>query len=855
MDIAITDRIQRGETPEEAEMAVLREFGNRLLVSESVRHQWGWSRVESFGQDLRYGIRILRAAPGFTALAVLALSLGIGASTVMFGVLDGVLLNPFPYPHGDRLVMLSVFDLDQSEDTGRRWTLSAEEERAFEQGANLFEGFVTCETGNALLDEGETPRWLKQAIVSPNTFEFIGIPAKLGRVIQARDGTPGVTPVAVLSEPAWRKYFGADPGVVGRTVTLDHQRRTIIGVAPKRYAWWTAEVWVPQQGSVAGETEFAVQGRLKPGVSMAQANEQLTAIGARLKETYPERYPKHFQVRGVYCIDDIVHAPFRRLLYTLLGAVGLLLLIACSNVANMLLSRATVRQREISVRMAIGAGRLRILRQLLMESALLALLSTAGGVALAFGGIQLLKMIVPPHMIAEESVVDLNPSVLLFALGVSVLTVALFGLTPAWQLTRRDWGEALHGGARGSAAGDKGAWVRDLLVMTQVGMALVLLVGASLLARSFIRSLSIDLRVNPRSVAMAFPAFPPNSYATLSRRESAISDYVSRLRALPGVIAATQTSEVPASFSWNAIVPLEVPDTQGRRHSKFQAMLETADWGARDTFGYRLLAGRWFSKEEVAVRRPVGVINDSLARAMGGPAEVIGRQIRLPHGMVKDADGHGLDGVEVIGVTADTPNRGLRQLPLPMLEVPSTVAPRNGEWVALRAAGDANTLLPAMEREMAKAAPGVSFYWINSLDTFLEEDLAPQRFALLLLGIFAAIGTTLLVIGLYGVMSYAVARRTYELGLRIALGASRADVIRLITIRGITVLAAGVFAGVLATVALARLLQTQLGDTSPYDPAAYLAAGALLVTTALAAILIPGMRALRISPARTLRHE
>ena len=319
------------------------------------------------------------------------------------------------------------------------------------------------------------------------------------------------------------------------------------------------------------------------------------------------------------------------------------------------------------------------------------------------------------------------------------------------------------------------------------------------------------------------------------------------------MIAAARTSKIPASFSWNMMLPLEVPGTQ--ENSKIQAIFQTADSGARDTLGYRLLAGSWFTKEEVAALRPLGVINNSLARTMGGPAQAIGRQIRLPRGVLKDSTGREVDAVEVIGVTADTPNRGLRQSPLPLLAVPSTVAPHDAEWVALRVAGDASTLIPAMEREMAKAAPEVSFYWIGSLAASLEEDLAPQRFALWLLGIFAAIGTMLLVIGLYGVMSYAVARRSYELGVRIALGAGAANVLRVIAGRGLALVASGVFLGVLASLILTRVLQAELGDTSPYDPPAYLAAGALLVTTALAAILIPGMRALRISPARTLRHE
>jgi putative ABC transport system permease protein len=283
-------------------------------------------------------------------------------------------------------------------------------------------------------------------------------------------------------------------------------------------------------------------------------------------------------------------------------------------------------------------------------------------------------------------------------------------------------------------------------------------------------------------------------------------------------------------------------------------MFHTADWGAQATLGYRLLAGRWFTKEDVAAARPLAVINQSLARAMHSPAEALGRQIRLPRTAIKDVRGRAIDTVQVIGVIADTPNQSLRQLPMPMLQVPSTLTPRD-EWVALRVAGDATAMIPAMQREMASIAPGVSFYWIDSFQASLEEELASQRFALWLLGIFASIGTMLLITGLYGVMSYAVAQRTYELGVRIALGASASNIFKVITARGLALIASGVFIGAIASLALSRMLQSQLGDMSPADPLAYLAAGALLLTTALLAILIPGARALRISPARVLRHE
>ena len=849
--MAIADRMARGESRAGAEAAAKREFGNALLVTETVRDVWGRTWLESLWGDMRYGWRSLWSRPGFAAMATLALALGIGGATAMFSVLYGVLIDPFPYKDADRLVLLSVFDRDKRGEEGRRRFVTLDEAREYARLTDVFEGFAYSNVDNGVLDSGAVPYPVRVVTVAGGVFPFIGMRTVLGRGILPRDAEPGTPPVTVLSEGAWRTYFAADPNIVNRAVQVDGQVRTVIGVAPKRFAWFMGDVWIPDQSNFVtpanARGERWMQGRLRKGVPIARANAELTATGMRLQAAYPALYPKNMQVRGVYCIDDLVGPPFRFMLYTLTGAVFLLLLIACSNVANMLLSRATARYREIGVRMALGAGRLRIVRQLLVEALLLAAGGAAMGSVLAYGGVRALQMVLPPNTFADESVVELNFPVLLFAVGLAMVTVLLFGLAPAWQLVRRDRIEWLRGVSKAAGDVSRNNWLRDIFVGAQVAMSLVLLVGATLLLRSFLGVSAAETGVDPKTVAVAAPVFPRGDYKDTDRIRQLMDLAESRVRVLPGVRSVAQSYLYPIGF---AGVPAEVRAVSrgSEKTAPAPARASGDGIGLLDAAGYRIAQGRWLTDADVAGKRKVAVINQALARTIEIAGAPLGQQLALRIGEVTIP-------CEVVGVLKDAPNQGMRLPVQPAIHLPASVFPYPAEILVVRANGRAAGLVEPLRRELGRALPSTRFIYLKTLDTLLESDLGPHRFALALLGTFAIAGLALALIGLYAVMSYAVARRTYEVGIRMALGARGRQVIRLLATRGAVIVAIGIAAGTAGSAAAARVLASNLGPVSAHDPVSYGVVIATLALTALAAILVPAARALRIDPAQALRHE
>ena len=716
----------------------------------------------------------------------------------------------------------------------------------------MFEGFPYSNLDSGVLDSGGAAYQVRVITVAGNVFQFVGMRTMLGRGILPRDAEPGSPPVAVLSEGAWRRYFAADPNIVNRTILVDRQVRTVIGVAPKRFAWFMGDVWIPDQSGFVTPANPGgnrwMQGRLRKGVQIARANAELTAVGRRLQAVYPKLYPKNMQVRGVYCIDDLVGPPFRFTLYTLTGAVLLLLLIACSNVANMLLSRATARYREIGVRMALGAGRMRIVRQLLVEALLLAAGGAAMGSLFAYGGVEALQRVLPPNTFADESVVELNLPVLLFAVALAMITVLLFGLVPAWQVARRDRNEWLRGVSKAAGDVSRNNWLRDVFVGAQVAMSLVLLVGATLLMRSFIDVFAAKTGVDPKTVAIAVPVYPEGDYKDEGRIRQLMDAAELRARALPGVRSVAQSNIAPIVSGG---VPAEVRAVS-RGFEKSARVVASGDGtGLLDAAGYRILQGRWLTDADAAGRRNVAVINETLARALDIAGAPLGQEITL-HMRVQMRTV--TIPCEVVGVLKDAANQGTRLPVQPAIHVPATTFPFPPGDLVVRAYGRAAGLVEPLHRELGRALPNTRFVFVQPLDYFLPE-LGAHRFVLALLGTFAIAGLALALIGLYAVMSYAVARRSYEVGIRLALGARGQQVVRLMATRGAVIVAIGIAAGMAGSAAATRVLTSYLGPVSVYDPLSYGGAIAALALTALVAILIPATRALRIDPAQALRHE
>lgn len=846
--MAIADRMASGASRADAEAAAKREFGNTLLVTETVRDVWGRTWLESLWGDARYGWRSLWSRPGFAAMATLALALGIGGATAMFSVLYGVLIDPFPYKDTDRLVLLSVFDQDKRGEEGRRRSVSLNEGREYERLTDVFEGFAYSNVNMGVLDSGGVPYPVRVVTVAGSVFPFIGIRTMLGRGILPRDAEPGSPPVAVLSEGTWRNYFAADPNIVNRTIQVDGQVRTVVGVAPERFAWFVGAMWIPDQNNFVTPSsprgDRWMQGRLRKGVQIARANAELTATGKRLQAAYPALYPKKMQVRGVYCIDDLVGPPFRFTLYTMTGAVFMLLLIACSNVANMLLSRATARYREIGVRMALGAGRLRIVRQFLIEALLLAAGGAAMGSAIAYGGVRALQTVLPPNTFADESVVELNLPVLLFAVALAMITVLLFGLAPAWQLVRRGRIDSLRGVSK--AAGDAGRnnWLRDIFVGAQVAMSLVLLVGATLLLRSFLGVFAAETGVDPKTVAVAAPVFAPGDYKDTDRMRQLMDRAESRVQALPGVRSVAQSNLYPIAY---AGVPAEIRAGSHGSEKTTPAMASGDNAGLLDAAGYRIAQGRWLTDTDVAGKRKVAVINKTLARTLEIAGAPLGQQLVL-HIWNTTVP------CEVVGVLKDAPNQGMRLPVQPAIHLPTSAFPAPAGILVVRANGRAAGLVEPLRLELWRALPNTRFIWVQPLDSYVPE-LGTHRFALALLGTFAIAGLALTLIGLYAVMSYAVARRSYEVGIRMALGARALQVVRLVATRGAVILAIGIAVGTAGSAVATRALASYLGPVSVHDPLAYGAVITALALTAMVAILVPAARALHIDPAQALRHE
>jgi putative ABC transport system permease protein len=484
------------------------------------------------------------AARGFTALAILTLALGIGSVTAMYSVIYNVLLKPFPYSEPRRMVDVVVQDAEQSSG-GIRGALTIPEFRAYVDASDVFEEAVGTDTRLKQRRISYGTEDIVVGAVTPNLFHFLGVKPLLGRVSTQEDARPGASPVAVLSYRAWMTSFGADPATLGRSILVDDKPLTIIGIMPSNFAWNTADIWVPDRADSSDanpmERAFWLQARLKPAISVEQAQAQLNVIARRLATLYPQRYPKKFAIKVLTIVDWVV-GKFRAVLYTLFGAVGLLLLIACCNVANMLLARATAREREISVRAALGATRFQILRQLLVESSILSLGGGMVGVALAYGGTKALSYLMPPNTVAVETEIKISIPVLLFTLASVAVTALLFGVAPAFHAIRRDLARGLSGAGKGEASGLRHGILRNLLVVAEVALSLVLLVGAGALMRSLLSIMDLDLGFNPHNIVSVRPRIPN---ATPVQRRRFVEAATSRLGSLPGVIRAAATTGLP----------------------------------------------------------------------------------------------------------------------------------------------------------------------------------------------------------------------------------------------------------------------------------------------------------------------
>jgi putative ABC transport system permease protein len=809
--------------------------------------------MDAIQQDLRAALRALRTQPAFAALAVLTLALGIGAATAMFSVIQNVLLDPFPYVDANRVVMPQIRDARAPESGGQAW-FKPREFLEFQAQQEIFSEVIGS-TGELLLyTTREGTERLTGTLCTANTFQFLGVPALLGRTLDAGDVRPGAPPVFVMRYNFWQARFNRDPAVLGRTFVLNGVPRTLVGIMPPRFTKGDGDFYLPVAIDPANpeirERNFRFQARLQPGVTLAQAEAALDAFAHRRAQLFPGEYPAQFVVRVVNWVDNIVR-DFRRTLYMLAAAVALLLLIACANVANLLLARASTREREIAIRTALGASRGRIVRQLLLESFLLALLGMALGGVFAHFGIHAIASLIPERAIPDEADLRLNAPALLFSLGMAAITTLLFGLVPAITASRPNLNGALQDAGKGSSSGARGGKLRRVLVVAEVALSLVLLSGAGLLMRSLAKIQTQPLGLETEHVLYVPLALPASTHGPAAAKQRFFRALLPRLAALPGVVAVSSGTSALPLRSFDS--PLEIRGQVGAE--KLRARFELCSEGYRETLGLRLVQGRWPTAAEFAEARQLAVVNAAFVRRHFPAGDPLGRQVRLAR-VTPDGQPAEQAWFEIVGVIEDFKNDGVKEPAAPQVFLPDGTSDFGARAVLVRTAGEPLALLSAVRQTIWAQDRAIALNEGASLQYYVSHyAYAAPRFSLLVLGVFAGVGLVLVVLGVYSVTTYAVTRQTREFGVRLALGAQPADILRLVLAQGFGLVALGLACGAAASLAVTRVLASQLWQVSPYDAPTLVAVAALVALVGLAACYFPARRATRVDPLVALRHE
>ena len=812
--------------------------------------------MNTLWQDFRFGLRMFLKSPSFTIVAVLTLALGIGASTAIFSVIDNILLEPFPYPDAGRFMGVQIHDLDQNGPGGRGGYTPAEF-LTIQDDNHVFDRIIGNSDEDVLYSSGGGTERFSGEEVTPGTFEFLGMKPLLGRALQPADYKPGAPPVFVMRYRLWATRFGADPALINQVFTLNGVPRTLVGVMPPRFAWGAADLWTPfwldraEAPSRSGfSRHYFLLGHLKPGVTVHQAEADLTVIAKRLAVEYPQEYPKHFSVQVISLAEEVVGG-FRTMLFLVLSAVGLLLLIGCGNVANLLLARATTREKEFAIRAAIGAGRWRLARQLLMESLMLAVSGAVCGSLMAWGGLKALVSAIPKNSIPAEAVIRINGPVLLFTLGVAMLTALIFGLAPVLHVSRRDLNEALRDTGKGVGAGSGHARLRNALVVLEVALSLTLLVGAGLLMRSFVALRDVKLGMQPDHVLVARLPLPQDRYKTAAQIEAFYRPLLQRLKALPGVVDATETSTLPPYGG----IPTDV-EIPGKVHQeKWEALFQLCSDSYFSVLRIPLMEGRFFTEAEVNDAKKVAVVNREFVKKYFGAEDPVGRSVRLDF-LQKFADPVADPSFEIVGVAGDVKNQGPQRPVRPEVWIPYTMTGSAERGVLVRTGQDPMSMLNPVRDAIWATDHSVALTLTGSLESFINQfTFAAPRFGFLLMTIFAVIGLILVIIGVYSVIAYTTARRTQEIGIRMALGAERKNVLLMVLGSGLRLVSLGVILGIGASLGVARLIASQLWGVSARDPFTLAFVAVALLGIGSAACWLPARRAARVDPMKALRYE
>jgi predicted permease len=839
----IEDNLRAGMNTEAARRNALLKLGGLEQTKENYRDRHGLPVLETLWQDIRFASRMLRQNPGFTSVAVLTLALGIGANTAIFSVINGVLLNPLPYKNPQQLVvskendsLLNVMDIQR-------------QMRAFSQGGGINTEAMDY-TG------GAEPVQVHAGLVDAGFLETLGVQPMLGRIFSPEEDVQGGPRLAVISYPFWQNYLGGDPRALGKTLPLSGNSYTVIGVTPASFAPPVehadvfVSLWVgyPAAAAYRGVHFMHTYWRLKPGVTLAQAQTDMAAIDRRLAEQYPaEEKERKTQLIPLHewLVGDV-----RLALLVLFGAVGLVLLIACANFASLLMARAIAHRQELVIRAALGAGRGRLIRKTLTESALLSLLGGAAGLLLAQWGTSML-LALRPEKLAQLSGIQMDTRVLVFVLVVSVLTGIVFGMAPAWVASHADVTEALKERGRSTTASAMGHRLRKILVTSELALALVLLVGAGLLIKGFSRLRSMNPGFDPANVLTMYLQLPETRYGEIPKQTQFRREVLARLNSLPDLQAAMVT-DIPLGGNYldHSFVIDGRPPVAVGGEPDVQTLSVMGDYFR--VMQIPLRAGREFTPLDREGQPLVAIVNEEMVREFFPQENPIGERIRWaretgpPRWMT------------VIGVVGDVKHSGLNQPTDPAVYTPFSQSDEDWRrWMslAIRTRGTSPALIEEVKKQIWSVDSQIPVSDVHTMDDLMAVSLAQQRFNMLLLGLFAALALILAAVGIYGAMAYAVSQRTHEIGIRTALGAQRRDVLRLVMRDGAKIALFGIVSGIAGALVLTRLMASLLFAVKPTDPETFACVATLLALVALAACYIPARRAMRVDPMVALRYE
>jgi putative ABC transport system permease protein len=855
LDLEEEEQREKGLLPEEARYAARRAFGNATLIREQTRAVWSWNRLEALMRDLRYGLRTLRRTPGFTVMAVVVIALGIGANVALFTVVRGVLLKPLPYRDPDRLVLMYENDTDHPHpmpwlpvDAGSFWDW----QRATQSVAQMamvspFQGYIVSS------EAGKLPEQIDAAWCTGNFLSVLGVQPALGRGFTADDDRPGATATALLSSSFWKRRYGADPAIVGKTIMLDAKPYTIIGVLPPSFVYSGAfggnavQVWTPVRHEAPAwlmqtyeDHEFLVVARLAPGVTLAALESQLAALQKQIQAVHPGP-AVHPGAIGRTMLDDAVHN-YKTPLYALLAATGCVLLIACMNVAGLLVARAASRNKELAIRAALGGGRLRLMRERLIESLLLSAAGGALGALLAWGALAWLVHIRPDMNRVEA--IRIDGVVAAFTVGIIVLCAMFSGLISATSAGAKNVLAGLQEGSRSHSSGTSRAMLRRVLLAVEVGLTVVLLVGAGLLLKSFERLRSADIGVPVDNVLTMRIALPDARYGEAHKSVAFFEQLIAGVRALPGVSGAGLVSAAPGE-GWNGDNEMSIVEHPPLAPGQgLDFMQRGAESGYFSAIGLPILKGRTFNADERLEHANVALISRGAAQEYFPGEDPIGKHI-------KEISGNGV--WEVIGVVGDV-RWNIAQPPLPTLYWPIYGNGYTVGTIVIRAPRDVESLAVPVQRIVSRLDPELPVWGVMTLRQAIGKSTVDSEFdSILVLG-FAVIALVLAAAGLYGVLAYLVTQRTGEIGIRIALGAGRTQLLRLVLLDGLRPAIVGMLIGLPASAGVVRLIRSMLYETQPLDFGVFAAVAGVFLLVAITACLVPAWHAARLDPMQALRN-